>query len=393
MKRICLIKGQSQYDTTRTFIDQLGIAFRSRGATVHEVDMTLKDWPVQLAAAFEEPLAFVFSFNAVGMDVATEDGPIYDRMRTLFVTSLMDHPVYHTERLSAPVQRALVLCVDRTHARFLHRLAKSSRSTGFLPHGGMQAAGSGETGPDRDLDVVFSGTYVDPDSIRARWMELPDPLRRVLEDASTLALADPTLPIVDAIERALHHHQLWLEHSPASGAVRLTQAVDTFIRARRRQVSLAGLAEGGVHLDLFGDNWETAPFSRGSSVRVHPSVDYSAMLQVMQRAKVVLNILPGFPDGSHDRVFCGMLNGAVVATDTNPYLSEFLRDGENSILVPTHAPPAILADRLRELLPQKLLLRDWAARGRDIARFQHTWAHRAEAIDTLAEIMSAPGVP
>ncbi|BET65408.1 glycosyltransferase [Opitutales bacterium ASA1] len=384
MSRICLIKGQSQYDTTRTLLDRLGTVWSRTGHEVHVVDLVDSNWPAAMGEAFSAEVAFVFSFNAVGMDIATESGSIYEQAGTTFVTSLMDHPVYHLERLRTAVRGAVIGCVDRTHVRFVRSHFKGTRSAAFLPHAGM--AVRGETTPmnRRTIDVLFSGTYVDPDSVRKAWTEAPAAVRRIYDGVAEHLLADPTCSLVQGVEAVLEREGLAPEDTLHAALLANITPVDTFVRASRRRDALSALVEAGVPLDLVGDSWENSSFARAPRVRAHPAVPYPILLEWMQRARVVLNVLPAFPDGSHDRVFCACLSGAVCASDENPYLRETFPDDDSIVFFPTRSPEA-LADTLATLLRDDASLQVVADRGRAVCETAHTWENRTARITELVE--------
>jgi len=58
----------------------------------------------------------------------------------------------------------------------------------------------------------------------------------------------------------------------------------------------------------------------------------SKVLELMQDAKIVLSTMTWFKAGSHDRVFNGMLAGAVSVTDDSEYIREVIHPGENGFI-------------------------------------------------------------
>ncbi len=66
--RAVLLKGPSQYDGTRTFIDHAARALEARGYRADVVDLQGVDDPMAaiLAAASSAPSALVFSINMLG---------------------------------------------------------------------------------------------------------------------------------------------------------------------------------------------------------------------------------------------------------------------------------------------------------------------------------------
>lgn len=46
----------------------------------------------------------------------------------------------------------------------------------------------------------------------------------------------------------------------------------------------------------------------------------------MADAKIVMNFMPWFKDGSHERIYNSMLNGAVCLTDPSLFLEKYHKD-------------------------------------------------------------------
>jgi hypothetical protein len=384
MKRICLIKGQSQYQTTRLFVDQLANAFTKLGFVSLVVDMTREDWPATMASALGEPVQLVLSFNAIGIDTSRSGTPLFSSVPAPFVACFMDHPVYHVDRIAVPVPSAVYGCVDRSHARFLARFFLGEKTAAFVPHGGIESPAAA---PERDIAILFSGTFIDPRAVEAEWKEYPAPVRGLFRDAADLWEADPALALEEAVETALARRGLWPDRSLHATIARYSLPIDTFVRAARRERFLGAIVDAGLSVDIVGDNWERSRFAQCAHVRLHPPVGYKEMLGLMQRSKLVFNVMPAFPDGSHDRVFCGLLNGAVSVSDTNAYLASEFRDGEDCVLYSQAALPE-LPERLRALLADEERRAAIAERGRTLCRQRHTWAARARTILEIVETAS-----
>ncbi|MBP0970036.1 MAG: glycosyltransferase family 1 protein [Oscillospiraceae bacterium] len=97
----------------------------------------------------------------------------------------------------------------------------------------------------------------------------------------------------------------------------------------------------------------------------------------MQDAKIVLNTMTWFKDGTHDRVFNGMLSGAAVFTDSSIYMKESFSDEiEQFELTEIDALP----DRISGLLSDKSAVQALADRGRARAKKDCTLYARADEL-------------
>ncbi len=101
---------------------------------------------------------------------------------------------------------------------------------------------------------------------------------------------------------------------------------------------------------------------------------------MMGDSKIVLNTLPWFRDGSHERVFNAMLSGAVAVSETTQYLEEALpSDAWVSFDL---SPESLegLAQRILALLADESRLQGIASAGYEAALSAHTWENRAQEL-------------
>lgn len=106
----------------------------------------------------------------------------------------------------------------------------------------------------------------------------------------------------------------------------------------------------------------------------------------MQDAKIVLSTMTWFKDGTHDRVFNGMLQGAVAVSDTSGYMKEEFcgfqdvkHMGEDSRELVLFELEELnkLPKQVQELLDNPKRAQGIADRGYVKARQFHTWHARA----------------
>lgn len=101
--------------------------------------------------------------------------------------------------------------------------------------------------------------------------------------------------------------------------------------------------------------------------------------EIMKSAKIVLNVMPGFKDGSHDRILSAMLAKSVCLTDKSKYLMEEFKDGED-IAFYSLSELTKLPDIVRDLLSDEERLKEIAENGYKKAVENHTWEKRARQI-------------
>lgn len=111
----------------------------------------------------------------------------------------------------------------------------------------------------------------------------------------------------------------------------------------------------------------------------------------MQDAKIVLSTMTWFKDGTHDRVFNGMLQGAVAVTDSSGYMKEEFggykepKGREEELLFFELEELDKLPVQIQELLSDPKRAQQIANRGYQKAKQFHTW--RARAIELEQDLL------
>jgi len=336
MGRIVLYKGQSQYDVLRVFTDQLAEAFRLLHMETVVVDLTAADAGEQLKKAFAQPCDFVFSFNGIGVDFKLGEKPLYDALRTVFVFALVDDPIHHIQRLETPCHSVLVTCVDRYHVNVIPYL-KQVRTFGFLPHGGCTLKEKNREAErdrerERDIDLLFSGSYKEPEVYCQSWKNYPLALRKIIEDIIDNALSKENLALVDSAQEVIAARNLYLDPQLSKKLLFLLPMADRYLRMKRRKECLEVLAKAGLKITVFGNGWDQASFAKNFAV--HPAINFNELIKMIAKSKIVLNIVPSFVEGAHERVFTAMLNRAAVVTDRNRYYEKEFAENKIWLCIP-----------------------------------------------------------
>src|SRR5690606_37253109 len=133
-----------------------------------------------------------------------------------------------------------------------------------------------------------------------------------------------------AVQEVIAARNLYLDPELTRKLFKILPLADKYIRMKRRMDCLGVLAKNGVRIKVFGNGWDKAPFASG--LEIHKAVSFLELLALIGRTKIVLNILPLFSDGSHERVFSAMLNGAVAITDQNRYYETEFKENTNIVM-------------------------------------------------------------
>ena len=144
------------------------------------------------------------------------------------------------------------------------------------------------------------------------------------------------------------------------------------------------LVEAGFKVHIFGGGWEQAPF-HGELID-HGAVSYREMLDVISKTKVLVQDEALFNDGAHDRVFTGMLNGAVVVSEYSSYLDELFDDGQDLFMFDWQHTKEQM-EVIHQLISDEHYRTEIAGNAYTKVIKSQTWRNRAERIIEAVDIV------
>lgn len=270
---------------------------------------------------------YVVTFNSVGCALKLQ-GKAYWRMKGVKLFNfIVDHPIYHLNDITRdyfPGYRAVM--IDRGHVSFLQKLLPSIKDAFiFIPHGGIPMDAS-----DKDIDILYAGkVYADED------MQFPEisfvNSQEFYESIITYFENNEFAEIQDAVYN--YEKEVGKTFSPEETIMLINygiRSVEMFFTNERRKNIIIALAKAGLNVHICGsENWLTVAGEYADSITYHGLVSPVEVLKLVSRTKILVNDLPYFADGSHERIFYGALNDAVVISNRSKYLMERFTDCEN----------------------------------------------------------------
>ena len=168
--------------------------------------------------------------------------------------------------------------------------------------------------------------------------------------------------------------------------------VDLYAVSYYRERTVQVLAEQGISIQLYGARWENCSWIHRPNVSYGGKIPAEEVVVKMQDAKIVLSTMTWFKDGTHDRVFNGMLQGAVAVTDSSGYMKEEFggykepKGREEELLFFELEELDKLPVQIQELLSDPKRAQQIANRGYQKAKQFHTW--RARAIELEQDLLA-----
>lgn len=386
------------YDTLDLFTEELNRAFLNRGYETLILDVrNLQEDLAKLAQFIKEPVAAGIVFNNLGFNMELVEGQnLWEQLNIPCINILMDHPCFYHKALAEAPCNAVVLCTDKNHMKYIGRFYPNIPVAGYLPHAGCIHVDTYKKLEERSIDVLYVGglsAYVN-EGIRPDWSKYQKfDGQKLSEDIYQRLIQNPSMTTEAAVEE-------WFavsEQDITDDEFRLLMTDMRYIEgiavSYYREQAVRCLVESGVNVTVYGVGWG------GCDWVSHPNLNYGGrvpakdVLEKMKEAKIVLSTMTWFKDGTHDRVFNGMLAGAVAVTDTSKYMRENFKDirkllgeegysaadAELAFFELTHMQE--LPEKIQYLLGNLPEAQKIADRGYRLANELHTWDVRAKEIE------------
>jgi spore maturation protein CgeB len=376
--KICILSDFNQYESSRYFAYQLNDAFKR-----HNVETLLID-------ANEQPLSesafnaikefnpdFTCSFNAFN---ATPDGQfIGDLLKIPHISFLTRPSLYFTELTESPY--SIISSVDRNECKTL-KSAHFERVF-FWPDATAKEL-SVEKKQNTPFEVVFIGSCYDHESLRMAWRARnPEGINKVLDDAIEIVFSNEKSSLAEALVKA------WNEARCDSRGVdfaTLFTYLDNYTRGKDRVELIRSIKDAKVH--VFGELSTNTPvgilgwqhyLADQSNVTVHPAIPYKDSFAVLQQSKIVLNSMPFFRDGTHQRVFTAFSSGCLPVTSESLYLREQFQE-EKEILFYQAKQLGKINDQINYFLSKENVREEAVLKGKKKVEESHTWDNRVEEL-------------
>ena len=311
---------------------------------------------------------FALLFNNVGIQITTDNvHSIWDVLGITCFNYLFDHPLYYPDAMNQMPSHGIVTCVDKNHVRYIKRFHSHVKQAFYSPLGGEFLTHE-ELIPwsDRPIDVLYVGSL------------------KTVKDAPVSALSDQVTEYLlthteqtteDAFETCLRAGGNIISDSLLQQTIYQYRFTDMHINSHFRQKLIEVLVKNGIHVTVYGYGWEQVSFFESPFFHYGGVLDQADCIRKMYQSKIVLNSMPWFKDGTHDRIFNAMLSHAVCVTDESRYMKDHFTDGHELIyyqLDKMQELPGII----RYLLENPFTAARIAENGFQSSILSHTWEAR-----------------
>lgn len=373
-KRLVLFRGN--LDTLNLFSDQLKQGFGELGYEIFEYDFSRSSESLnQLFDYIEEgPVTAAISFNNAFFGVTLEsDESMWEKLGIPCVNILVDHPYwYHDKILMCAPPNEMIICIDRNHMDYVNRFYPNISCNGFLPLGGISFSSTHKPISERKTAVLYAGS-LSTTQISKVFSIWDFPAKQIIEHLITHT--EDTIESV--IEYELQQAGVVLTNDELRKFIFSCTPLDHLVSSYYREKVVSSVAKAGIPLELYGNGWDDFDWVKLPNVHYGGTVSPSEIVSMMEDTKIVLNSMPWFRDGSHDRIFNAMMCGAVAVSETTRYLEETLPSGTWVSFDLSPESLSALPQRILNLLSDEAEMQRIASAGHDLAVAEHTWKSRA----------------
>ncbi|BDH60833.1 hypothetical protein MTP04_09630 [Lysinibacillus sp. PLM2] len=375
--RIVIYKGKFQYDVVNDFGTSIGEVLSKQGHEVLFLDLNSINIVNEILNTFKEPVDFVLSFNGIGYDLTYNGQSLYDFLKTPIVMWLVDHPIHILDRVTHPINHKIVICIDETHVDYLENNIQEEIVSSFIAHAARRESNLVVT--SKVYDVVFAGHIANITQYDSQMDEVEKHIPNARNQVLTLLNQQGNVDLRLLIN-VFYHENPNLKYKVNQAGV--MYVIDRYIRAVKREHIITQLLKQGVHIDFFGNISENHAFLGNPKFKHHGTVTFDKMKTIFNKSKMVLNVLPNFPNGGHERIFTSMMQGALPVTDHNEYIEKNLKH----VLSFDYANMNQVGDTIQALLNNEDELNKRIFLNYKNAVEQHCWDNRVEELLYVVEV-------
>ena len=326
MKKVLLLKGSSNYNVLRYWIDALARGFEKIGVETIVLD-TIYSSNQQIITSLQMDVDAVISFNGI----FTDQQEVLDQLvKAPYILLLIDHPIDHLGRIQNLRDIDILTLMDRHDVNNLETFGLNVKNTYLLPHAAIELSIEQS---EKTIDILISGSYSDMSNYKDYINGQSPAIRAICEEVIETCLADTNRYYIEEFIEAFKKRDITIELrlNETPEFVKMVHEIGRYVYSVNRLKVIMTLADAGFNVDIYGNNWTTSPLVRYPNVRLHESVNYWQTQELMRKSKIVLNFQALLRDGTHERIFAGMASKSVVVTNETPYLRELFSADEEIV--------------------------------------------------------------
>ena len=381
--KILMLKIKSAcYDSTFWLADLYGRALERLGYEV-EYFSTAKEPVLNLERFIGKKYDAVIDFNSLATGLDTEEGEwFFDKIEAPFYDYILDHPMYHNKQLKVPLKNFRVLCLDYDHEEYIRKYYPHIKSVHTLPLFALPLEPEMDGKEERNIDVLFMGTYMPSNQIYEQINSFDKPLSNEMKGIAEILMENTHLTQEQALLKQQESSEFWQNTMNIRDRLYAYFLADVYVKAHYREKMIEAALKSGRKVIIYGEQWNLYENTGVKNLEIHKMVAFGQTPEVMRRAKICLNIMPWFKAGIHDRVFTAMNAGAAVLTDNSRMLKEEFEEKKDILIYDLNRMEQI-PGQISYALENEKWLENLAQNGRKKVIERHSLEKRAEQLSVI----------
>lgn len=365
------------YESNRFFVSEMERQLQDYGYEVEVCEIDLEDNEIEstLMGYIGKNFDAIIDFNSALPRLVLEDGSRYlDQINAPFFNYIVDHPLYHHPVIKLDLNCSNVICIDRKHEEYIKKYYSNIHKVIFMPLGAMKALNVTPY-EQRKIEVLFSGSYQSSS-------EMMDQMKAMNANETIFLLIkelqkNTNQTQEEALKKILEQRGETISGKAFADCLNTHYLAERYVRACFREKLIQTLLDHHINITVYGTGWEDFKCSNKEHLIIKNSVSFPVSLEIIADSKIVLNIMPWFKDGIHDRVLSAMVNGAVCVTDSSTYMKDNFKDEEEIVYYSLDELDK-LPKKIEELLNNPMQAKRISECGYKVVKEKHMWKNRIE---------------
>ncbi|RDY30480.1 glycosyltransferase [Lachnotalea glycerini] len=365
------------YESNHFFIAEMSKELKKLGYEIEicEIEMEESDIEEKLEQYIGKKFRAIIDFNSRLQRLELDSGERYlDQIDAPFYNYIVDHPLYHHPVINIKLKNSNIIAIDRAHCEYVKEYYPDIKKVIFMPLGAMKAMNIIPY-EERRIDVLFSGTYSSAAKLleEINFSDLKEELCLFVDELK----ANTNVTQEQALRNILDRTGEQLSKREFRERLNAYYVADKYVRAYYREKIIQELLNHQINVTVYGYGWENFKCNNKEYLHINQLVSFPVSLEIIAASKIVLNIMPWFKDGIHDRVLSAIVNKAVCVTETSRYVEENFADNENIVLYSLDHIEQ-LPDKIQALLDKEEKAKSISECGYDLVNAKHMWKNRIE---------------
>ena len=285
----------------------------------------------------------------------------------------LDNPAFFNDMFHNLTDDYYLLCQDDYYAKHLKQFYHVKHAL-QLPPAGRECG----HGPDveRCYDIVFVGTYKKPDMSC-----IQDTFQK---EYFEYFIEHPRFTFEEGLQAILLQKNINIQKDKFLDILWSLLEVNRLVINCFRRAVIEQILSAGYTIHVFGDSWNEFDSKYAQQLVIHPAVSGDSALQVLNQAKISLNVMSWHKTGMTERIANSMLAGAVCLSDETVYLRQNFAEDEELVLYSLDKLEE-LPGRIDKLSQDESYRNHISQRAYEKAAREHTWEQRARQLLELLD--------